>query len=141
MSRTRRRGYRIREALRVRSLVFLLTWTRKKYGIAHARINQTEHGNTLPARRHRGLKKLPTQYVIYCAEPFSKWDLELEKRQADQSLSEYDPDKDNHYSYYSCMLPVVKFTSQCLFVMISTNDIKNLVLVKAWNCRGKTSRT
>ena len=71
--------------------------------------------------------------IFYCAEPFLKGDLKSKKARDTISLSEYDSNKDNHYSHFFWHAISCASTSQCVSGLIRTIQTKNNVILKYQN--------
>ena len=73
MSRKRRRSYRIREAIRVRPLVFLWTW--RTISMVSQVLEPTKRSMGLNCQKMTQKVEEGSQPIFYCDEPFSKGDL------------------------------------------------------------------
>ena len=103
------------KAIPVRSLVFLWIWPRKSVVPMTQEFEEAPHP------------------IFYCAEPFFERRSQVQEGQRHHSLSEYDSNKDNHYSHFFWHAISYASTSQCVSGLIRTIKTKNYVIVKNQN--------
>ena len=111
----------------------------KKYGIARAQTNHTDHGIYI-ARKMTQKFEEASHPTFSCADFFERGS-QVQEGQADHSLSEYDQDKDDHYFVLFWHAVIFAFTPPFVIGLIITFEIRKLIVVKVWNFQKKTSRT